>query len=268
MEAIELLKSSLIKYSLISDLISEKDVEKWVEKLNGFKDINNEYVYKVNFNILTSLIAQNQIINSDINPAFNLLNYLEDSLKIFPELKKSNEFKRNIKSLDDFSFFSFLSELSLARHLKCNGFEVRFNKNYERLKNGKSKPKNVDIEAIDRTGRTTYFEVYSPFKKAQEEGFLDIQSIGDSFEKKIEEKQYDKFDGLLPEQLNGKIILAINFIYDEEFSVLMTALTKNHFRRFENIIHKEIDGLLFFFHDIAKNENAQFYSWYFKNKLE
>lgn len=110
MNEIEKLRTNLNKYPNIYSLIDEKDISKWLEKLSEFDNPITQYVKSSNYNILTVLITAEINLDSD-----KLLKQLEDGLNTFPDLKSSDTFKRNIKSLDNFAFFSFLSELSLSK---------------------------------------------------------------------------------------------------------------------------------------------------------
>ncbi len=241
MEIEELLRNSFKKYPSVSSLITAKDIKKWKSLSNEYNDFLEDYVYKVNFNILTTLIAA----NFNIVAAINLLQFFEDSLKIFPELLQSNEFKRNIKSLTDFGFFSFLSELSVAKRYKSMGYKVRFNVKYAKLAKGKLKPKDVDIEATDKKGDRIYIDVYTPYKKTEIKGFSDLNANKDEFENLIDNKQFNKFHGLPSHQLIGKKLLEINCAYHDDYRISLALLGERY-----NI--KGIVGIQMFHHDIAR----------------
>lgn len=252
MDEIETLKLNLDCYPNIKVLINEKDIKKWADKLSTFTNPTDEYVNKSKYNLLTSLVAEKY--NED---AKNLLIQLENTLIVHPDLKSSKTFKRNIKSLVDFSFFSFMSELSFSNYLFEQGYKLNFNTEYKRIVQGEIVSRDIDIEAYLNENIKAYFEVYTPNEQIDINGFFDLPSFGDKFEQKIRNKEFKKFDSLIPEQLNGKIILAINYAYDERFLVFLTAFRTDFFERIESIVHKEIDGIILFHHDFVKEKKLR-----------
>ncbi len=250
MSEINLLKDNLEKYPNIKTLINEKDIDKWTKKLAGYTNPINDYILNSKFNILTSLILEN---TNDF--AKNLAIFFETSLKIFPQLLDSDTFKRNIKSLDDFAFISFLSELTLSKYLKGFDFNISFNSDYQKIKKGDIISKDIDIVAKHNNGQNINFEIYTPNSESDINGFFDLPALGEKFEKKIKVKEYDKFEGMISGQLNGKVLLAINYAYDDNFNIYLTASNSKFFIKMEDYIHHEIDGILLFHHDIAKDKS-------------
>jgi hypothetical protein len=241
-----MLNSTLNKYPNICKLITEKDIKKWENLSNKYKAFLEEYVYKVNFNILTILVAS----TLNYEPAMNLLTFLEDSLKIFPELINSKEFKKNIKSLEEFSFLSFLSELSVARRYKSKGYDIKFNFKYKKFLKNEVRDKDVDLEVADNNGNKIYIDVYTPYKRTDINGPGDLSIIEDKFRNQLVNKQYDKFFGLAPNQLNGKKILEVNCAYHDD-SLISLALTGGQYDI------KGIVGVQLFHHDIASSNESQ-----------
>jgi len=253
MNEIDILKKNLEKYPNVKFLINGKDIALWEKKLSEFDNPLTDYIQKSIFNLLTSLILAEQFDTSQ-----KLLRLLEDSLTIFTNLKFSTTFKRNIKSLEDYAFFSFLSELSLANYLYGKGFTLNFNTQYVRLKDNKTQPRDIDIEACSKDNQKIYFEVYTPNKQTDINGFFNLPLFGDKFEQKIKNKEYDKFDSIIPGQLNGQIILAINYAYDDNFNIFLKTFGSDFFKKIESATHGEIDGILFYYHDLAKNSVLRF----------
>lgn len=252
MNEIDLLTSNLEQYPNIKSLICEKDIKKWKEKLSQYAEPQSDYIEKSKFNILTTLISANH------GSCRKLLRLLEDSLMIFPYLMSSVTFKRNIKSLEDYAFLSFLSELSLSKYLVEKGFTLNFNTKYNRLKKGKNVLKDIDIEACSIDNQKIYIEIYTPNMQTEISGFFDLPSFGDKFERKIKNKEFDKFDGIIPGQLNGHIILAINYAYENDFNIFLTTNSSDLYKSLRMpFVHDEIDGILFYYHNLASDETLR-----------
>jgi hypothetical protein len=248
MEIKEQLKAALAEHPNISKLINDRDIEKWNKKLLGYNNYITDYLEKENYNILTSLM----IWNYNRQDAINLLAFLEDSLNVFPELIASNEFKRNIKSLNEFGFFSFLSELSLAKQFKANSFKVTFNKKYNKLLSSGIKEKDVDLQVTDGDGNVTYIEVYSPYKKSQHYGFIDPESIKGKFDHDLIDKQRDKFHGLIMGQLKGEIIMAVNIAYHDDYNITRVLPGNDNSKHIQRIRIDNVNRIILFNHDIAR----------------
>jgi len=253
MKEIEVLKKNVEKYPNIKFLINRKDIALWGKKLSQFANPFTDYIQKTIFNLLTTLILEEQSDNCQ-----RLLKLLENSLTVFTNLRYSATFKRNIKSLEDFAFFSFLSELSLANYLYGEGFTINFNTKYVRLKDSKTLPRDIDIEACSKDNKKIYFEVYTPNQQSEINGFINLPFIGEKFEQKIKNKEYDKFNSIISGQLNGQIILAINYAYDDSINIFLKTFKPTIFDKLESTTHCEIDGILLFHHDLAKNSLLQF----------
>jgi hypothetical protein len=245
MNEINFLKQNLETYPNIKVLISEKDIEKWSEKLSMYENPITDYVNISKFNLLTTLIRTKCCESSN-----QLLGHLENSLIIFPDLKDSETFKRNIKSLNGNAFISFLSELSFAKFLHEQGFNINFNTKYKRIKNGKTVSRDIDIEAWSNNIKI-YFEIYTPNEQIEINRFINLSSFSDKFEQKIKNKEFEKFDSIINGHLNGKIILAINYIYDDRFNIFLTAFKSDFFEKIGSVIHDKIDGILLYYHDLA-----------------
>ena len=248
MNTIENIKEILIKYSNIERLLNDKDIE-WLD--NKSRKIDNPFTDKVSinqFNLLTSIASENISVFSQ-----NLLTLLNNYLELFPVLLKSSEFKRNIKSLDNYAFFSYLTELSFASFLHQNNFSIDFNTKYIREHNRKIVDRDIDIEATSSQGEKIYFEIYTPNSELldDESIFLDMDEFGSSFQNKINTKEYKKFENIKENQFFGKIFLAVNFKYDTNGYLYLTAKASDLYQKLENKLHKEVDGIIIFSHDLA-----------------
>ncbi len=260
MDTIKALEKSLKIHHSVSDLISKKDIDKWNKKISGYENPNEDYVLKSKFNLLTSLI-----LSESNESAKALIKFLESSIQKFPELIESDSFKRNIKSLDDFAFFSFLSELSLSAYFKSLGLKISFNNQYQKIKKDKTISKDVDILAQDKNGNSINIEVYTPNSESDINGFFDMNELEKGFEKKVKVKEYDKFDGLISGDLHGKIMLAINYAYDENFKLYLTGKSNDFFQKIEEYMHHEINIILLFHHDIACEKELKINKMIIKN---
>jgi hypothetical protein len=248
MDTIENIKEILSRYSNIERLLNAKDIE-WLN--NKLKMIDNPFTDKVNFNqfnLLTSIASENIFV-----PSQKLLTLLNNYLGLFPILLESSEFKRNIKSFDNYAFFSYLTELSFASFLHYNNFSIDFNTKYIKEHYGEIIDRDIDIETTSSQGEKMFFEIYTPNSEVEVNGFLDMDEFGTSFQKKISTKEFKKFENIKENQLFGKIFLAVNFIYDPKAQLYLTAKASDLYHKLENEIHKEVDGIIIFSHDLAED---------------
>lgn len=246
MDTIENIKEILSRYPNIERLLNTKDIE-WLN--NKLKKIDNPFTDKIKFNqfnLLTSIASENIYV-----PSRKLLTSLNYYLGLFPVLLDSSEFKRNIKSFDDYAFFSYLTELSFASFLHQNNLSIDFNTKYIKEHNGEIIDRDIDIETTSEQGDKMYFEIYTPNSEVEINGFFDMDEFGTSFQKKINTKEFKKFENIKENQLFGKIFLAVNFVYDPKAYLYLTAKASDLYNKLENKIHKEVDGIIIFSHDLA-----------------
>lgn len=254
MDATNNIEKILRKYSNINRLLNKKDILKLSSNLNT---IRNPFTNRVNFeqfNLLSLITSEEYFDNSK-----RLLTLLNDYLSRFPELQESIEFKRNIQSLEKFAFFSYMTELSFARFLQKFNFSIDFNTKYIKENNGNLIERDIDIEATSSKGEKIYIEVYTPNGEIEDQGFYDHVGFGKRFLKKIRTKEFKKFENLKENQLFGKVFLAVNVIYDPQAQIYIASSASALYSKLEKDIHREVEGIIIFSHDLAKDDSLKIY---------
>jgi hypothetical protein len=264
-DCIELSKISIGQYSKLNELIDENDFTIWRKKLNDSFDFENFLIgTDTKLNILNTSVMVGLSIRESLNDnLFNhyrmLLNKTEIYLTAFPELINNKSFKDKIKNIENLNYLSTLSELSLALFLKQSGFDVFFETKFKHALSDKKR--DIDITAIDKSNRKFHFEVYMPNQQLDISGFFNPNQEDSKFSSKIKYKLFDKFGQEGINEINGRILLAVNKVFFDmiHFKTALTFLNnKNIYNELLGLLPKDVDGILFFEDEFSEENSFRF----------
>ena len=251
----------------IKQIISPNDYEIWEQKLREKIDFENYLINESKLNLLNlSILTGYGLANNADDFMFahyrRLLDKLNNYLATFPVLLSDESFIAKVKNIEQFSFLSLITELSLASYFKTLQLNIKFETAFRLIKSNKKR--DVDITVSDSKGNEMHLEVYMPNKQSEIDGFFNPGDDDHHFEYKIGKKLLDKFGENGIADLKGTTLLAVNIAFFDMLQIKRTINPQQDFTHLLQYLPTGVDGF-FVFEDNFRDENSfRFIQWVLK----
>ncbi|CCH57615.1 hypothetical protein BN8_p06811 (plasmid) [Fibrisoma limi BUZ 3] len=268
-ECIDYARAGVARFEGLQSIITENDFSKWKHKLESVDDVA-AYLWGdeetgADYTLLSAAVlvgyqGNRMLAFGEIVHAERLLNRLDGFIRRFPQLtvpgRTSKQFADKIKNLADFHLLATLSELTLAYWFAKQGFTVEFETPFTHPVTGKRK--DADLTITSSAGSQMHVEVYTPNKRFEADGFVDLEGEANRYLRKIEYKLEDKFGSGEISELNGKVLLAVNQTYFDAARLQQVLADLGQGESYEGIAKRlplEIDGILIFEDDFSRTDS-------------
>jgi len=135
-------------YTNIKKIVSLNDFKIWEQRLQEKGDFENYLLNESKFNLLNlCILTDNNLAKNFDDSMFahyhRLLYKLDNYLTAFPSLLSDASFIAKVKNIEQFSFLSMLTELSLSFYFKMLQLNIKFETPFRLIKSNKKR--DVDI---------------------------------------------------------------------------------------------------------------------------
>lgn len=266
-ECVTYANAGINQYANIKQIVSLNDFKIWEQKLREKIDFENYLLNESKLNLLNlSILTGYSLANNADDSMFvhyrRLLDKLNHYLATFPVLLSDESFIAKVKNIEQFSFLSLLTELSLASYFKTLQLNIKFETAFRLIKS--KKKRDVDITVSDSKGNEMHVEVYMPNKQTEIDGFFHPDEDDRHFKYKIGKKLLDKFGENGIADLKGTTLLAVNIAFFDMLQIKRTIDPQQDFTPLLQHLTTGVDGFLVFEDNFGDENSFRFIQWVLK----